>query len=305
MDESKSNGEVERAVQSVQGLASPLRARLVEHCSNLLLLFHKGEPHDGHTAYMRLKSKPWRIEMPSFGEYVDFRRRHKLESRWSRGVFVGVRVKATECIVMDETGTYVVQSVRRVPEEQRYDNKLLRNVRGTPWELNPGDVSTDLPEPMLIIRQLLDVEPTPTRVYNSDINATRNVYIRKTDLERFGYTASCRACEVHRAGQSMSGQEHTTECTRRLEDAMTTDTSTAARVEATRVRQAERIVRDLDELVSTNPSSSSGLSGSGQHKRVRFADRELVESRLEHDAEMQTGGQEATVTRKRSAEKKR
>ena len=96
--ESKSNGEVERAVQSVHGLArtlkdilaqqsgialesrSPMLAWLVE----LLLLFHKGEPHDGHTAYMRLKGKPWRVEMPSIGECVDFcrRTRHKLESRW-------------------------------------------------------------------------------------------------------------------------------------------------------------------------------------------------------------------------------
>ena len=100
--------------------------------------------------------------MPSFGECADFRRRtrHKLESRWLRGVFVGVRVKTRERIVMDETGTYVVQSVRRVPEEQRYDNRLLRNVRETLREPNPGDVSTDLPEPVLVIPQLLDVEPT-------------------------------------------------------------------------------------------------------------------------------------------------
>ena len=130
--ESKSNGEVERAFQSVHRLArtlkdfleqqpgitlesrSPLLAWLVEHCSNLLLLFHKGEPHDGHTAYMRLKGKPWRVEMPSFGECVDYRRRtqHKFESRWSRGVFVGVRVKTAERIVMDESGTCVSQSVR-------------------------------------------------------------------------------------------------------------------------------------------------------------------------------------------------
>ena len=111
----KSNGEVERAVQSVHGLArtlkdfleqksgialeswSPLLAWLVEHCFNLLLLFHKSEPHDGHTAYMRLKSRPCKC--------VDYRKRtrHKFESRWSRGVFVGVRVKTTERIVMDET----------------------------------------------------------------------------------------------------------------------------------------------------------------------------------------------------------
>ena len=97
--ESKSNGEVERAVQAVHGLArtlkdfleqqfgitvesrSPLLAWLVEHCSDLLLLFHKGEPHDGHTAHMPLKGKPWRIELPSFGECVDRRKgtRHKLE----------------------------------------------------------------------------------------------------------------------------------------------------------------------------------------------------------------------------------
>ena len=38
-------------------------AWLVEHCSNLLLLFHKGEPHDGHTAGVRLKGKPWRGEL--------------------------------------------------------------------------------------------------------------------------------------------------------------------------------------------------------------------------------------------------
>ena len=108
--------------------------------------------------------------MSSFGEYVDYRKRtrHKLESRWSRGVFVGVRVKTTERTVMDETGTHGVQSVRRVPEEQRYDHRSLQHVRGTPWEPNPGDVSTDLNEPMLIIPQLPDVAPAPTKTYHSD-----------------------------------------------------------------------------------------------------------------------------------------
>ena len=38
---------------------------------------------------MRLKGKPWRVELPSFGECVDY---------------VGVRVKTTERIVNVETG---------------------------------------------------------------------------------------------------------------------------------------------------------------------------------------------------------
>ena len=75
--------------------------------------------------------------------------------------FVGFRVKATERIVMDETGTHVVQSVRRVPEEQRYDHRLLQNVRGTLWEPNPG--TTDLLKPMLIISQMPDADPAPTK----------------------------------------------------------------------------------------------------------------------------------------------
>jgi hypothetical protein len=89
--ESKSSGEVERAVQSVHGLArtikdyiepqsgitieprSPLLAWLVEHCGHLLMLFHKGEPHDGHTSYMRLKGKPWRVDLPGFAASVEYR----------------------------------------------------------------------------------------------------------------------------------------------------------------------------------------------------------------------------------------
>ena len=107
---------------------------------------------------------------------------------------------------MDETGTHVVQSVRRVPEGQRYDNRLLRNVRGTQWEPNPGDVSTDLPEPMLIIPQLPDVEPTPTRVYNSDNIGARNVYIRKIGLERFACTAGDSRC-LDKSTQQNAGDD--------------------------------------------------------------------------------------------------
>ena len=109
-------------------------------------------------------------------------------------------------------------------------------------------------------------------------------------------TRRCPACEVHRAGLPMSGQGHTAEFRKRLEDVMMTDASTATRIKATRVRQTERVIRDLGDSGTTNPSSSSG---SGQHKRVRISDQDL-EPKL--DTEMQTGSQEAPVTRKRSAE---
>ena len=69
---------------------------------------------------------------------------------------------------------------------------------------------------MMIIPQLPDVD-----------RRTRNVYIRKIDLERFGHTAGHLACEVHRTGSPMSGQEHTAECRKRLDDVTTTGASTS------------------------------------------------------------------------------
>ena len=99
--ESKSNGEDQRAVQSVHGLArtlgdfleqqsgitlesrSPLLAWLVEHCSNLFLFFHNGEPHDGHTAYMRLKGEPWELSCRALLSALITER--GLDTSWSRG----------------------------------------------------------------------------------------------------------------------------------------------------------------------------------------------------------------------------
>ena len=97
----------------------------------------------------------------------------------------------------------------------------------------------------------------------------------------------------------MSGQEHTAECRKRLEDVMTTDASTSNRVKATRARQAERIVRYSSDPGVANPSSSSG---SGQHNRVRIADQERPDPKPKRDTEMRTGSQEAPETRKRPAE---
>ena len=95
------------------------------------------------------------------------RTRHKLENRWEKGVFVGVKIRTTEKIVADSKGTYVVQSIRRVPLEQRFNPDLLKGIRGTPWELSPGDASTELPEPLPILPQLPDVPAQPARAFDT------------------------------------------------------------------------------------------------------------------------------------------
>ena len=128
--ESRSNGEVERAIQSVSGLArtlkealqiqagysipdaSPLLAWLVEHAATLITLFHKGP--DGYTPFQRLKGRPWKIAIPRFGESVEAYRRKtsKWEPRWVPGVFVGLDLATSEKIVATSQGCFPAQSVR-------------------------------------------------------------------------------------------------------------------------------------------------------------------------------------------------
>ena len=115
--ESKSNGEAERAVQSVHGLARtvkdfleeklqisleptwPILAWLIEYSATLQNIFQIGS--DGMTAFHRLKGKPWRVDLPSFGECVEFKKRtgSKLESRWESGIYLGVKDTTTERVV--------------------------------------------------------------------------------------------------------------------------------------------------------------------------------------------------------------
>ena len=78
------------------------------------------------------------------------RTRHKLEPRWKSGIFLGVKKSTTEKIVGDAHGTYVVQSIRRVSENTRWDKELLNSIKGTPWDTTPSAEHGDLPQAISI-----------------------------------------------------------------------------------------------------------------------------------------------------------
>ena len=48
----------------------------------------------------------------------------------------------------------------------------------------------------------------------------KQVYIRDSDLEQYGYTANCRRCALMREGQPARGVRHTVACRTRVEAAM-------------------------------------------------------------------------------------
>ena len=123
---SKSNGFIERGVQSVQGVVRTLRSALesrwgvrlsvdhgiwtwiTEYAGWLLTRFQVGS--DGKTAYERVKGKPARVQGFEFGEGVLWKRKRgggplgKLTCMWEDGVFLGVKGGTAELIVGDRRG---------------------------------------------------------------------------------------------------------------------------------------------------------------------------------------------------------
>ena len=91
----------------------------------------------------------------------------------------------------------------------------------------------------------------------------------------------------------MSGQD--TQQNAELEDVMMTDASTSTRVEATRVRQAERIIGELGDSGTTKPQQFEWL-WSTQTRSIRRPGALGPETRTRHrNADWQSGGTRDTA----------
>ena len=117
--------------------------------------------------YQRVKGKEWTIAFPAIGETVDYKHktRHKLEMRWDRGIFLGIKIDSSERIVGTDKGTFAVQSIRRVPEAERYNSDAIKSLKGLPWRPvaeGPDDRDAlELPAPIEMQPDCPEVPPVP------------------------------------------------------------------------------------------------------------------------------------------------
>ena len=142
---SKSNGYIERAIQSVSGkirvMLDALEARLgraipttgtgtpawlVEYAS--VLWNRHAVSADGKTAYERIRGKKSRMLGLEFGEQVHWRRavvtghrKDKLDSVWAEGVYLGHKTLSGESIVGNVEGVFKTRTIRRMPVENRWN----------------------------------------------------------------------------------------------------------------------------------------------------------------------------------------
>ncbi len=158
--ESQSNGEVERAIQEVQGQVRTTKAALESRYENRItedhpclpwLVSHSADTlrrfqvhKDGKTAYQRVRGKAFRKEVMEFGECVWYYKpgikgKSKLEPRYESGVWLGMTDRSGETYIGTPEGVLKVRSVRKkAGEDQRWNWEEFRQIRGVPWEPVPG-----------------------------------------------------------------------------------------------------------------------------------------------------------------------
>ena len=133
---SGSNGVVGRAVQTIEGQVRVLKMALEERLgvkvhaeSNIVTFMAEYAAYlvkrlemgkDGETAVERNKGKSATVMGIEFGEKVLYKKKFKdksskIEPRWEKGIFVGVRVKSGEFWSATLGGIKKMRSARRLP----------------------------------------------------------------------------------------------------------------------------------------------------------------------------------------------
>jgi hypothetical protein len=168
---------VERAVQTMEQYLRTLKSALDERmgvridtkhpaltwlCEYAGYLVNRLEVSaDGKTAYERCKGKRSEVMGLEFGGRVLWKypmkgpKMEKINARWGYGLFIGVRVRSNELIIVDQETQDIkyVRTVRRVPEEQRWSASNLEWVQAVPWNRGKEDGEADGEMPEFDVKQ--------------------------------------------------------------------------------------------------------------------------------------------------------
>ena len=252
--ESQSNGPAESAVRELAGMVRTLKdsietktgekidkrsamlAWIVEHAGNMITRYRVGK--DGKTAYQRLKGKAPSNKVSPLGEKVLYLplksagKQNKLAPKFKYGIMVGVHPRTSEALCANGNGTFRTWTIKRLPEEDRWDAAAIREIVGLPWDFK----SSDAPDAEIVVDKIPDaVPPEPVITLRA-----RKFYVTKKDIEKFGFTKGCSGCAAM-AKNTKAGPPHNEGCTRRIQARLEETPEGADRVEKRRLAETEAL----------------------------------------------------------------
>ena len=229
--DSQANGDIESAVKQIRGqtrtLQSCLEARighqipvvhpvyswLVSHAAWLVTTRVMG--HDGKTAYQRVRGKPFNNRLLGIGEKCRFKLRSKESpdkfvdgNRFHQGIFVGFSRIDGQYLLYHNDSIREARTVMRLPNILKWNSEEIQKVNVTPYGLHQA------PAPHVIFKR---GDPVVEAARADQQVIARQVYIRTSDLEAFGYTDGCPKCQHElQYGPNRTGRPHSVECRQRI-----------------------------------------------------------------------------------------
>ena len=176
----------------------------------------------------RFGEKVWYKELKSKTEAQD-----KGETAWAEGLWLGHARSSNEVLIGTRDGVVRAWAVRRRDPQDRWDSKLIQDMKGTPQQPNPNKPGTMIPIKInfdeMPKHENINLQPARTE------DGPRSMFIQGWELKQYGYTEGCKGCEHKRAGME-SQRPHTQACRTRMEAAVEQD----ARGRAAKNRTEER-----------------------------------------------------------------
>ena len=100
------------------------------------------------------------------------------------------------------------RTLLRLPEVENGIVKKMSSVAMTPWSMHKeSEPHVRFPE-----REVAEGEVRP-----DDVRPVRRIYIKQSDLDRYGYTTGCPKCEDIIRGATKSTVNHSDTCRKRIE----------------------------------------------------------------------------------------
>ena len=295
--ESETNGMVENAIRRVTGLTRTLKSALesrigkqvpnnssvipwlVNHAANIINYFGIGE--DGKTPMQKAKGVNNVRELPEFGELVLYipsgarAAKSKMDARWEFGVFLGVSPRSSEVLVENNGQVSRVWSIRRLPEDRRWDvEAILRNkeapVRGAEIKVTMEEMAPIAPPP-----------PRPETILD--------FAVRAKDIAAYGFTPGCKGCRAMWTGGRQ--QAHDASCRKRIMETLMKTTEGQDRIKLDKERQDHKKAKRGDDIKKEGGKSTQDqeVTHDVQHDENMDADREPEKRKQETREQEETG----------------
>ena len=194
----------------------PVLAWMPSFAADVLSRYRRGR--DGKTAWQRETGKQWAKGALQFGEKIMIKEakerigvpKRDWEPRLISVRYMGHHARTGSIIGLTSEGVKWGESSRRLPYEDRWSHEGWDELRGLPWDMKPQRREAPL--------ECQDDEaPVLAQPPHREPEATREFYVRRTDVENYGPTPGCERCRTI-ADKLPAKGVHTSECRERMKE---------------------------------------------------------------------------------------